>query len=60
LRVTAPKIQPGEVVRATLDALQTDQDEVYPGEAATQIATLLLQDPKAVEHLFAQTASVAA
>jgi short-subunit dehydrogenase len=58
--VSAPKIQPGEVVRATLDALQTDQDEVYPGEAATQIATLLLQDPKAVERLFAQSVSVAA
>ena len=53
-RVNAPKIPPGEVVRATLDALQTDQDEVYPGEAATQIAALLLQDPKAVERLFAQ------
>ena len=54
-RVTAPKIQPSEVVRATLDALQTDQDEVYPGEAATQIAALLLQNPKAVERQFAQS-----
>jgi NAD(P)-dependent dehydrogenase (short-subunit alcohol dehydrogenase family) len=52
--ISAPKIPPGEVVRATLDALLTDQDEVYPGEAATQIAALLLQDPKAVERLFAQ------
>ncbi len=51
--ISAPKIQPGEVVRATLDALQTDQDEVYPGEAATQIAALLLQNPKAVERQFA-------
>jgi short-subunit dehydrogenase len=54
-RVTAPKIQPSEVVRATLDALQTDQDEVYPGEAAAQIAALLLQNPKAVERQFAQS-----
>jgi len=54
-RVTAPKIQPSEVVRATLDALQTDQDEVYPGEAATQIAAWLLQNPKAVERQFAQS-----
>jgi NAD(P)-dependent dehydrogenase (short-subunit alcohol dehydrogenase family) len=54
-RVSAPKIQPSEVVRATLDALQTDQDEVYPGEAATQIAALLLQNPKAVERQFAQS-----
>ena len=53
--VTAPKIQPSEVVRATLDALLTDQDEVYPGEQASQIAAMLLQDPKAVERLFAQS-----
>jgi NAD(P)-dependent dehydrogenase (short-subunit alcohol dehydrogenase family) len=54
-RITAVKIQPIEVVRATLDALQSDQDEVYPGEAATQIAALLLQNPKAVERQFAQS-----
>ena len=53
--VSAPKIQPSEVVRATLDALLNDQDEVYPGEQASQIAALLLQDPKAVERLFAQS-----
>src|SRR5215212_1261337 len=53
--VTAPKIQPSEVVRATLDALLTNQDEVYPGEQASQIAAWLLQDPKAVERLFAQS-----
>jgi NAD(P)-dependent dehydrogenase (short-subunit alcohol dehydrogenase family) len=53
--VSAPKIQPSEVVRATLDALLTDQEEVYPGEQASQIAALLLQDPKAVERLFAQS-----
>jgi NADP-dependent 3-hydroxy acid dehydrogenase YdfG len=54
-RVTAPKIQPSEVVRATLDALQADQDEVYPGQVATQIAAWLLQNPKAVERQFAQS-----
>src|SRR5215212_6978235 len=53
--VTAPKIQPSEVVRATLAALLTDQDDVYPGEQASQIAAWLLQDPKAVERLFAQS-----
>jgi NAD(P)-dependent dehydrogenase (short-subunit alcohol dehydrogenase family) len=53
--ITAPKIQPSEVVRATFDALQTDQDDIYPGEQATQIAALLLQNPKAVERLFAQS-----
>jgi len=57
-RVTAPKIQPSDVVRATLGALQTDQDEVYPGEAATQIAALLLQNPTAVERQFAQSVAV--
>jgi short-subunit dehydrogenase len=54
--VSAAKIQPSEVVRATLDALLTDQDDVYPGEQASQIAAWLLQDPKAVERLFAQLA----
>ena len=53
--VTAPKIQPSEVVRATFDALLTDQDDVYPGEQATQIAAWLLQDPKAVERYLAQS-----
>jgi NAD(P)-dependent dehydrogenase (short-subunit alcohol dehydrogenase family) len=54
--ITAPKIQPSEVVRATLDALLTDdEDDVYPGEQASQVAAMLLQDPKAVERLFAQS-----
>ena len=54
-RINAPKIQPADVVRAALEALQTDAEEVYPGETATQIAALLLQDPKAVERQFAQS-----
>lgn len=53
--VNAPKIYPSEVVRATFDALLTDQDDVYPGEQASRIAAMLLQDPKAVERLFAQS-----
>lgn len=53
--ISAPKIPPSEVVRATFDALLTDQDDVYPGEQATQIAAMLLQDPKSVERLFAQS-----
>jgi NADP-dependent 3-hydroxy acid dehydrogenase YdfG len=57
--VSAPKIQPSEVVRATLDALLADdEDDVYPGEQASQIAAWLLQDPKAVERLFAQPVEV--
>ena len=55
--IAAPKLQPSELVRAMLDALETDQDEVYPGETATQIAALLLQNPKAVERQFAQSAA---
>jgi len=31
------------------------EDDVYPGEQAAQIAAWLLQDPKAVERLFAQS-----
>ena len=53
--VNAPKIQPSDVVRATFDALLTDHEDVYPGEQASQIAAWLLQDPKAVERLFAQS-----
>jgi NAD(P)-dependent dehydrogenase (short-subunit alcohol dehydrogenase family) len=53
--VSAPKIEPSEVVHATLDALETDLDDVYPGETAMQVAALLLQDPKAVERFFAQS-----
>jgi NAD(P)-dependent dehydrogenase (short-subunit alcohol dehydrogenase family) len=51
--VSVPKIQPSAVVRATLEALLTD--DVYPGEQASQIAAWLQQDPKAVERLFAQS-----
>jgi NAD(P)-dependent dehydrogenase (short-subunit alcohol dehydrogenase family) len=53
--VNAPKIQPSDVVRAAFDALLTDQEDVYPGEQASQIAAMLLQDPKAVERMFAQS-----
>jgi hypothetical protein len=54
-QVNTPEIQPVEFVRTTLDALRTEQDEVYPSEVAAQIAALLLQDPKAVERQFAPT-----
>lgn len=54
--ISDPKIQPSEVVRATLDALLTDDvEDVYPGEQARQIAAWLLQDPKAVERMFARS-----
>jgi hypothetical protein len=39
-------MQPSEVVRTTLDALLTDDaNDVCPGEQASQIAALLLQNP---------------
>ncbi len=57
-RINAPKIQPIDVVRATLDALQTGEEDVYPGETATQVAALLQQNPKAVERQFAQSIAV--
>lgn len=52
--VTAPKISAAAVVQATLDALSSGQEDVYPGEQATQVAALLQQNPKAVERAFAQ------
>lgn len=52
--VTAPKISAATVVQAALAALQSGQEDVYPGEQATQLAALLQQNPKAVERSFAQ------
>jgi hypothetical protein len=54
-QISAPKIQPADVVRATFKALQTGEEDVYPGETASQVAALLLQNPKAVERQFAQS-----
>ncbi|HEU4324311.1 MAG TPA: SDR family oxidoreductase [Roseiflexaceae bacterium] len=51
--VEAAKISPAEVVRAALDAARTGEEDVYPGETASQVARQLLQDPKAVERVFA-------
>jgi NAD(P)-dependent dehydrogenase (short-subunit alcohol dehydrogenase family) len=41
-----PKVAPGEVVRAALDALLANQEDVYPGEQAIQVSAQLLVDPK--------------
>ena len=53
-RVTTPKVSPALVVEATLEALRNGQEDVYPGEEATQVAALLLQNPKEVERNFAK------
>lgn len=52
-RVTQPKITPGEVAGAILEALRTGIEDVYPGPAA-EIAAGLLRNPKAVERSLAQ------
>lgn len=44
-----PKVAPAEVVRTALQAVLDDQEDVYPGEQATQVSAQLLSDPKGVE-----------
>lgn len=53
--IQAAKITPQEVVQATFAALRAGQEDVYPGERATGLAAMLLQDPKGVERFFAQS-----
>ncbi|MDJ0708591.1 MAG: SDR family oxidoreductase [Leptolyngbyaceae cyanobacterium MO_188.B28] len=48
-----PKVEPAEVVRATLQAVIDGEEDVYPGEQATQISSQLLTDPKGVEKYLA-------
>jgi short-subunit dehydrogenase len=48
-----PKVAPAEVVRAALQAVITGQEDVYPGEQATQVSAQLLADPKGVEKYMA-------
>lgn len=48
-----PKVAPAEVVRATLQAVIADEEDVYPGEQASQVSAQLLSDPKGVEKYMA-------
>jgi short-subunit dehydrogenase len=48
-----PKVAPAEVVRATLQALMANEEDVYPGEQAAQVSAQLLVDPKGVEKYMA-------
>jgi len=48
-----PKVAPAEVVRATLQALMANEEDVYPGEQATQVSAQLLVDLKGVEKYMA-------
>ncbi|HEY9640697.1 MAG TPA: SDR family oxidoreductase [Coleofasciculaceae cyanobacterium] len=48
-----PKVAPEEVVRAALQAVMDEVEDVYPGEQAQEMQAQLLQDPKAVEKWMA-------
>ena len=52
-----PKAQPAEVARATLAAVESGEEDIYPGDMAAGVSAGLAADPKAVEKEFA--ASVA-
>ncbi len=49
-----PKMPPTEVVKEVLAAVESGQEEVYPGDMAAGVAAGLAQDPKAVEKEFAR------
>lgn len=48
-----PKVAPEEVVRAALQAVIDEVEDVYPGEQAQEMQAQLLQDTKAVEKWMA-------
>lgn len=50
-----PKVAPEEVVRAALQAVDDDVEDVYPGEQAQDMEVQLLSNPKAVEKGMAAT-----
>jgi NAD(P)-dependent dehydrogenase (short-subunit alcohol dehydrogenase family) len=52
-----PKVAPEEVVRAALQAVVDEVEDVYPGEQAQEMQAQLLKDPKAVEKGMAGTLS---
>ena len=49
-----PKMPPSDVADQTLDALESGQEELYPGDMADGVSKGLDADPKAVEKDFAQ------
>lgn len=48
-----PKVAPEEVVRAALQGVANEVEDVYPGEQAMQMAAQLLENPKALEKYMA-------
>ncbi|KAB8139703.1 SDR family NAD(P)-dependent oxidoreductase [Chloroflexia bacterium SDU3-3] len=51
--IQAAKIAPADVAEATLQAIRSGEEDVFPGEQAAGVAQWLRQDPKAVERSFA-------
>ncbi|NJK72731.1 MAG: SDR family oxidoreductase [Synechococcaceae cyanobacterium SM2_3_60] len=45
-----PKVAPEEVVRQALAAVESETEDVYPGDQATDMVTQLQIEPKAVEQ----------
>jgi len=48
-----PKESPSAVARAVVDALDSDQDEVFPGALAQDLGAMWRSNPKALEALLA-------
>ena len=49
-----PKMPPAEVAEQTLDALESGEEELHPGDMATGVSQGLNADATAVEKEFAQ------
>ncbi len=47
-----PKMPPAQVAELTMDALEAGDEELYPGDMATEVAQGLQADPKGVEKGF--------
>lgn len=51
--VEMPKERPADIAAAIVAALQSGEEDIYPGAMATGVAAGLANDPKAVEREFA-------
>jgi len=47
-----PKASPESVTRAVLDAVEADDEDIFPDAMAREFGTTWLRDPKAVERSF--------
>jgi short-subunit dehydrogenase len=48
--LSSPKIEPGALARAIVQALQDGVEDVYPGDVASEWLTLSRDNPKALER----------